>query len=125
MGFLTTTTWAPDFPNARSLAFVKAFEAAYGYVPGNYAAHSYDTAFLIDSAVRAGPDKAAIRAAMERADFPSVRGKFTFGRNHYPVSNIVLAKVIKRPDGKYATATVRTVLADDVDSYAAQCAMPA
>jgi len=128
LGFLTASTWAPDFDNPRSRDFVKAFEAAYSYVPGNYAAHSYDAAFLIDSAVRAAggklSDKAALRAGMEKVDFPSVRGKLRFGQNHFPVSDLWLAKVVKRPDGKYATETVRKVLSEDIDAYAAACRMP-
>ena len=127
LGFFTAGDWAPNFGNARSQAFVKAFEAAYGYVPGTYAAQSYDAAFLLDSAVRAVDgklsDKAGLRAAMERADFPSVRGAFRFGANHYPVQDFWASKVVKRPDGKYATETVRKVLTSDVDPYAAECRM--
>ncbi len=127
LGFFTAGDWAPSFDNPRSQAFVKAFEAAYGYVPGAYAAQSYDAAFLLDSAVRAVggklSDKAGLRAAMEKADFASVRGAFRFGQNHYPVQDFWVSKVVKRPDGKYATETVRKVLAADVDPYAAECRM--
>jgi branched-chain amino acid transport system substrate-binding protein len=128
VGFFTASTWAPDFENPRSRQFVTAFETAYGYVPGNYAAHAYDAAALLDSAVRAVDgkisDKAALRAALEKADFPSVRGGFKFGANHYPVENFYLCLVIKRPDGKFQTETVRQVLSDETDPYAAECHMP-
>jgi branched-chain amino acid transport system substrate-binding protein len=128
LGFYTSSTWAPDFPNARSKTFVKDFEAAYGYVPGNYAAHAYDAAALVDSGVRGVggkiADKAGLRAALEKADFPSVRGKFKFGSNHYPIEDFYLCKVVQRPDGKFATETVRKVLSDEVDPYAAECHMP-
>ncbi len=127
LGFFTASTWAPDFPNPRSQSFVKAFEARYGYVPGNYAAHSYDAAFLVDSAVRAAggklSDKALLRAAMERADFESVRGPFRFGFNHFPVQDFWLCKVAKREDGKFLTQSVRKVLSNDTDPYAAECRM--
>jgi len=127
LGFFTAANWAPNFPKPRSEAFVKAFEAAYGYVPATYAAQSYDAAFLLDSAVRAVggklSDKAGLRAAMEKADFASVRGPFRFGQNHFPVQDFWLNKVVRRADGKYATETVRKVLAADVDSYAAECRM--
>ena len=129
LGFYTSSVWAPNFANERSQDFVRAFEAAYGTVPGGYAAASYDAAFLIDSAVRAVggklSDKAGLRAAMEKADFPSVRGTFRFGANHFPVSDFYLCQVVKRPDGKYATETVRKILSNDVDPYAAECRMPA
>ena len=128
LGFFNSGAWAPNLDNPRNVAFVKAFEAAYGYVPASYAAQSYDAAFLIDSAVRAVggklSDKAGLRAAMQKADFQSVRGNFRMGKNHFPVEDFWLTKVVKRPDGKYATETVRKVLTDDVDGYAADCHMP-
>jgi branched-chain amino acid transport system substrate-binding protein len=127
LGFFTSSTWAPDFPNAASQAFVKDFEATYNYVPGNYAAHAYDTANLLNAAVRdiGGKisDKTALQHAIEKADFTSVRGKFRFGPNHYPIEDFYLCKVVKLPDGKYATATVRKVLTDPVDPNAAACHM--
>ena len=82
---------------------------------------------LLDGAVRKVggnlADKAALRAAIESAPFQSVRGPFRFGVNHYPVQDFWLCKVVKRPDGKYWTETVRRVLHDDVDPYAAECRM--
>jgi branched-chain amino acid transport system substrate-binding protein len=127
LGFFTAATWAPDFANPASQKFVTDFEATYGYVPGTYAAHSYDGALLVDSAVKAVGgkigDKAALRAALEKADFQSVRGPFKFGVNHYPIEDFYLCKVVQRPDGKFATATVRKVLSNDVDPYAAECHM--
>jgi branched-chain amino acid transport system substrate-binding protein len=128
VGFFTTATWGPDFTAGDSQRFVKDFEAAYGYVPGNYAAHAYDTAMLLDSAVRSVggkiADKAALRAALEKADFRSLRGNFRFGVNHYPIEDFWLFKVVKRPDGKYQTETVRKVLSGETDTYAAECKMP-
>jgi branched-chain amino acid transport system substrate-binding protein len=127
LGFYTSSTWAPDFDNPRSRRFVQDFEATYNYVPGNYAAHSYDAAALLDSAVRQVggriSDKAAMRAALEKADFASVRGNFRFGANHYPVEDFYQCKVVKRPDGKYQTETVRKVLSNETDTYAAECHM--
>jgi branched-chain amino acid transport system substrate-binding protein len=97
-------------------------------VPGNYAAHAYDAAALVDSGVRGVggkiADKAGLRAALEKADFPSVRGKFKFGANHYPIEDFYLCKVVQRADGKFATETVRKVLSNEVDPYAGECHMP-
>jgi branched-chain amino acid transport system substrate-binding protein len=128
VGFFTTATWGPDFTAGDSQRFVKDFEAAYGYVPGNYAAHAYDAAMLLDSAVRSVggkiADKAALRAALEKADFRSLRGNFRCGVNHYPIEDFWLFKVVRRPDGKYQTETVRKVLSGETDAYAAECKMP-
>jgi branched-chain amino acid transport system substrate-binding protein len=128
IGFFTSATWAPDFPSPRSRTFVADFEAAYGYVPGTYAAHSYDAAALLDSGIRGAggklTDKPALRAALEKADFQSVRGDFKFGANHYPIENFYLCKVVKRQDGKFQTETVRKILSNETDPYAAECHMP-
>ena len=70
-------------------------------------------------------DKDALRAAIEAADFRSVRGNFKFGANHYPVQDFWLCKVAARADGKFQTETVRKVLENDVDPWAAECRMPA
>jgi branched-chain amino acid transport system substrate-binding protein len=128
LGFFTTATWAPDFTTGDSPRFVKDFEAAYKYVPGNYAAHAYDAAMLLDSAVRAVGgklgEKAALETALAKADFKSLRGNFKFGVNHFPIEDFYLCKVVKRPDGKYQTETVRKVLSGEADPYAAECHMP-
>lgn len=126
IGFYSGTNWAPNMDNPVSKTFVAAYEAKYHVVPGTYAAQSYDTALLIDGAVKAvgGTDHDALRAAMEKAPFQSVRGSFKFGVNHYPVQDFYLAQVAKRPDGKLQTEIRKKVLSADVDSYAAECKMP-
>jgi branched-chain amino acid transport system substrate-binding protein len=125
IGFYTGTNWAPNSDNAANKAFEPAFEKRFGYVPATYAAQAFDTANLIDSAVRvAGNDHAKLRAALEKADFASVRGSFRFGSNHYPIQDFYLAKVAKRADGKLQTEIVSKVLSNDVDPYAAECKMP-
>jgi branched-chain amino acid transport system substrate-binding protein len=127
VGFYAGTDWAPDMANAANKAFVAAFEAAYGYVPATYAAQAYDTAMLLNAALAKlggdASDRDKLRAALETAQFPSVRGGFRFGVNHYPVQNFYLAQVAKRPDGKYQTEIRETVFTADVDPYAAECHM--
>ncbi len=127
VGLNSAANWAPNMDNAANKKFVADFEAKYGYVPGTYAAQAYDTAALIDAALTATggatTDPAKLRAALEQANFASVRGNFKFGRNHYPVQDFWLTKVVKRPDGKYQTETVQRVFAADVDPYAASCEM--
>lgn len=127
LGFFSAAPWAPNMDNEQNRRFVRDFEAAHNYVPGSYAAQAYDGAMLLDSAIRKVKgnlaDKAALRAALEAADFLSVRGNFKFGANHYPVQDFWLCKVAKRPDGKFQTETVRKVLANDVDPFAAECRM--
>jgi branched-chain amino acid transport system substrate-binding protein len=127
LGFYAGTDWAPDLDNPANKAFVAAFEKAYGYVPASYAAQAYDTAMLLNAALTKtggdASDRAKLRAALETAQFPSVRGTFRFGVNHYPVQNFYLAQVAKRPDGKYQTEIRETVFTADIDPYAAECHM--
>ncbi len=67
LGFFNSGAWAPNLDNRRNQDFVKAFEAAYGYVPASYVAQSYDAAFLMDSAVRAVGGKLSDKAALRLA----------------------------------------------------------
>ncbi|MFZ1104693.1 MAG: ABC transporter substrate-binding protein [Hyphomicrobiaceae bacterium] len=126
-GFLAGANWAPNMDNAQNKAFVAAFEAAYKSVPATYAMQAYDAALLIDSALKATGGKTdnrdAVRAALRKADFTSLRGKFKFGPNHYPIQDFFLVKVAKRADGKYQTEIVERVFADYADVYAKDCAM--
>lgn len=127
LGFYTAASWAPNMDNPENRRFVADFETTYGYVPGSYAAQSYDAAMLLDSAVRKVEgrlsDKDALRRALEAADFRSVRGSFRFGTNHFPVQDFWLCQVAKRPDGQFQTETVRKMLASDVDRHAGACRM--
>ncbi len=127
LDFYAAGSWAPDLDNEANKAFVSAFEEAYGYVPGSYAAQAYDAALLIDSAVEAVggdlSDKDAVREAMKAADFDSVRGEFSFNNNQYPVQDFYLLKVVKRDDGKFATSIDRKVFEDYPDGYAGECRM--
>ncbi|MFZ4407048.1 MAG: ABC transporter substrate-binding protein [Paracraurococcus sp.] len=128
LGFYSAAPWAPNMDNPQNRRFVADFEAGYGYVPASYAAQSYDSAMLLDSAIRkvGGSnigDKDAVRAALRAAEFRSLRGNFKFGANHYPVQDFWLCQVAKRPDGRYQTETVRKVLENDTDPWAAECRM--
>lgn len=127
VGFLAGANWAPNMDNPQTKAFVAAYEAAYNAVPGTYAMQAYDAALLIDSALKATggkvADGAAVRAALKKANFTSLRGKFKFGTNQYPVQDFYLVRVAKRADGKFQTEIAERVFADYVDVYAAECPM--
>ena len=127
LGFFGGANWAPDLDNPQNKAFVAAYEREFGAVPATYAFQSYDAALLIDSAVRQlhGDlgNKDALRAALMKADFKSLRGNFRFNVNHYPIQDFYLVKVVKRPDGKYQTQIVKKVFENDADPHAKECPM--
>lgn len=127
IGFQGGANWAPDLDNPQNKAFVAAFEKKYGYVPATFAFQAYDAAMLIDSAITAvGGDlanKDAVRKALEKADFTSLRGKFAFNTNHYPIQDFYLVEASKRADGKYQTQIVEKVFTDYADNYVDACKM--
>ncbi len=127
MGSKSTMFWAPDLDNAANNKFVTDFKAKHGNYPSFYAAQSYDTIMLIDSAMRATggntDDQDAIRAAMEKADYDSIRGPYTYGKNHLPVQNFYLREVVADADGDWTTNVVSTVYENHQDTYAAQCSL--
>ena len=86
---------------------------------------AYDAAALIDSAVKAMKgdlaNKDALREALKKADFTSLRGAFKFDVNNFPMQDFYLIKVVKRADGKYETEIVEKVFSNYTDAYAKEC----
>ncbi|WP_417514122.1 ABC transporter substrate-binding protein [Minwuia sp.] len=127
VGSLATQFWNPDLDNEVNKKFVADYKAKTGRFPSFYAAQSYDTIMLIKSAVDAVngdlSDKDGMRAAMKKADFPSVRGKFSYGNNHMPIQNFYLREAYKTDAGEYTVKTVQTVFENHQDTYASECKM--
>ncbi|MCP4490489.1 MAG: ABC transporter substrate-binding protein [Gammaproteobacteria bacterium] len=127
MGSKSTMFWAPDMDNDANKKFVSDFKARHGSYPSFYAAQSYDTIMLINSAMQAtGGDlgnQDAVRAAMEKANYESIRGNYSYGNNHMPIQNFYLREVVTDADGKWTTSIVKTVFENHQDSYAAKCNM--
>jgi branched-chain amino acid transport system substrate-binding protein len=119
--------WSPDLDNPRNKQFVAAFRAKYHYMPSYYAAQSFDAINMIDAAVKAVKgnlaDKQGMIAAIDKADFPSVRGAFKYGPNHFPIENFYLLKIVKDADGEYVRNIQSTIFADHADAYASECKM--
>ena len=127
LGTYMTQFWAPDLNTAQNRRFVADFKKKYGSYPTFYAAQSYDTIFFIKDAVEAVKGKIndidALRKAMEDTKFPSVRGNFRFGNNHFPIQNFYLRQVVEDSDGNWTTSIKGTVYRDHQDSYAKDCKM--
>jgi branched-chain amino acid transport system substrate-binding protein len=127
LGVATAGHWAIDLPNAANKKFVADFRAAHKRDPSFYAAQAYDAANFINSAVVAVKgdltDKDRVRAAMEKADYASVRGPYRYGNNHFPIQDFYLQQVVKNADGGFEVKTVATILKDHQDRYHDKCAM--
>lgn len=127
LGVAMAQHWGVDLPNEANRRFVADFRARYKREPSFYAAQAYDAVGLIDSAVVAvGGDlskKDAMRAAMEKANYSSVRGHYRYGNNHFPIQNFYLQEAVKDAGGNYTIKTTATILKDHQDRYHDQCPM--
>ena len=127
LGSLMTQFWVPDLAFPQNRKFVSGFREKHGRYPSFYAAQSYDTIFFIKSAVEAVngnlEDMDGLRAAMASGDYPSVRGPYTYGNNHFPIQDFYLRQVVEDEDGNWTTRTVETVYTAHQDSYASECKM--
>ena len=125
VGVVNSAQWSSEFDNPANRRFVTAFRKMYGRTPTLFASQGYDAALLIGSALRAvGGDmnrSDAFRAALEKADFPSVRGRFRFGRNHFPIQDYYVRQVVKSGDGGIVNRLLGRVFTDHPDAYADRC----
>src|SRR5712672_3078309 len=120
--------WVNDLPNEQNKKFVADYMKKYtGLRPTFYGAQSYDAAQLINSAVEAvkgdTSKKDEMKAAMEKANFKSVRGPFKYGNNHIPIQNFYLQDVVKDADGALSLKTVATIVKDSQDRFHDKCPM--
>jgi branched-chain amino acid transport system substrate-binding protein len=124
LGVHNTAQWSPDLDNPANTAFVASFEAEYGRIPSLYASQGFDTANLILSALAKAPvsDADVFRAALEAADFASVRGDFEFNTNHHPIQDIYTREVVD-VDGTITNRIVGLALEDRGDAFAEACKM--
>ncbi|HET7764276.1 MAG TPA: ABC transporter substrate-binding protein [Burkholderiales bacterium] len=127
LGTFDAAHWALDLDNAANRKFVAAFEQEYRRLPTVYASQGYDTALLIDSAVRGVKgrieDTEGVRKALKAAKFQSVRGSFKFNRNQYPIQNYYLRVVGKDAQGRLVNKTIGTIFKDRGDAYVQDCPM--
>jgi branched-chain amino acid transport system substrate-binding protein len=125
LGLFNTAHWAHDLDNAPNRKFVEAFQKEYGRLPTVYAAQGYDTALLIDAAVRdvkgKVEDREAVIKALRAKRFQSVRGDFRWGNNNFPIQDWYLRVVGKDSQGRITNKMIGTVAKDVGDVHAAKC----
>jgi branched-chain amino acid transport system substrate-binding protein len=129
LGMFNTSQWGHDMNNPANKRFVAEFEKEYGRLPSLYASQGYDAALLIDAAVRDSKgqlsDKAAVRKALQAANFASVRGPFKFNKNQFPIQDYYLRVIVKDAKGRVTNRTMGVVLKNHADAYVGSCKMPA
>ncbi len=126
LGVYNTAQYTYDLDNEANNAFVASFEKAYGRKPSLYVSQGYETALAIDAAVaKVGgnlENKDALRAAIKEADFASVRGKFRFANDQFPIQDIYVRQVVSNGD-QVTNKTIGTVFKDHANAYTDQCGM--
>ncbi|MBN9064563.1 MAG: ABC transporter substrate-binding protein [Rhizobiales bacterium 65-9] len=126
VGVRVALHWNSDFDNESNKEFVAAWTKAYNRPLTFAASQGYDTALLIASALKATDGKVsdadAFRAALRKADFKSVRGKFAFGPNQHPIQSWYEAEVVDGKNGP-ELKTVGTIYDDRGDAYSKECKM--
>ena len=127
LGVIMGTNWTADLDNAANKKFVAAFSAKNNRLPATFAALGYDAVKLIDSAVRdvGGKieNKDAVRAALRKANFQSVRGSFKFNNNHFPIQDLYIMEVKKDEKGTLKAVLKDTAIKDWQDPYHQECPM--
>lgn len=127
LGAFNGSQWSPDLDNELNKRFVADFKAKFGRLPSLYASQAYDTALILDAAVKASGDPSAdkdvFRSALKAVSLPTTRGDFRFNTNHFPIQDYYVRQVVKLDDGTLTNQLVGKVFEDHADAYAAECGM--
>src|SRR5262249_61065174 len=103
VGLVTSGNWALDLPFPVNKEFSESFKKVYGREASEFAAYAYDTALVLDSAIKAAggnvADNDALRAALRQAKVDSVRGTFRFNNNHFPLQDWYIRTVVDDGSG--------------------------
>ncbi|ABL68291.1 ABC transporter substrate-binding protein [Paracoccus denitrificans] len=125
LGSVTVDYWSPDIDTPANVKFVEDFKERYGRLPSNYAAAAYDLIPYLKAAVEQSggdiKDRDAVREALIRADYESVRGRYSLARNHFPIDNYRSLEIAPDANGAWSMRSDGLELAGLVDPYVDQC----
>jgi branched-chain amino acid transport system substrate-binding protein len=120
--------WNADIDNPANKRFVADYTKTYGYPPSAYSDQGYDSAQVIDAAVKAVNgnlnDKKGLLNALRTVKIESPRGPFKFNRNQFPIHNQYLVETVMGKDGKPTIITTDFAYRDVQDSHVGKCPMP-
>jgi branched-chain amino acid transport system substrate-binding protein len=127
IGMTVATNWSFEFDNPENKKFVAAYKAKFNRQPAIFAALQYDAIMLLDAAVRdikgKVEDRAALHAALKKADFHSIRGAFKFNNNQYPINDLFVERVEKDAAGQLTLKVLERAAEAWQDPYHQECPM--
>jgi len=127
LGMVSASNWNADLDNPANKRFVALHEKEYKRRPSLYSFQGWDTAALLDAAVKDVDGKIenreAFRAALRKASFSSARGPFKFGPNQVPIQDWYARRVERDAQGQVVNRYLSTVVRGHADAYASQCKM--
>lgn len=112
LGIITALQYSAVLDSPANVAFVKAYEAAYGHEPSYYAEGTYVGAGLLDRALASvngnTADTDALMKALKHTPLPTApRGPLVFDSYGNPVQNIYIRRVENR-NGQLENVVIRT-----------------
>jgi branched-chain amino acid transport system substrate-binding protein len=127
LGITITGNYFAAIDNPENRRFVEAFRVKYGRDPSSFSGLQYDAVMLLDAAVREVKgnlkDQEALRAALKRASFKSIRGPFRFNNNQFPIQNAYVGVVDQRQDGSMYIRLTGTLKDNASDNFHDKCPM--
>lgn len=125
LGVYNSGQWSPDLDNAVNRSFMEGFVKQHDRLPSLFAAQGYDTALVLDAAIKgageAWEDQDAFREALRSVAIETTRGSFKFNSNQFPIQDFYIRQVIKQDDGTLTNQTVKKIFEQHSDAYAGEC----
>ncbi len=123
----TLGSWAADLDNPPNHRLVNEFESEYGRPASTWVAEAYDSATLLDAALKVtvghNSDQDLVRNALRRVEFQSVRGSFHFATNQFAVLPYYVRKIARDAKGRLTSETHGIALKDWRDRNVSACPM--
>ena len=111
LGILTTSWYSAELDNPLNKAFAAAFRKQTKYDPGFYAAATYVSGAVLESALKITKgnveDKKALVAAIRSSNADTVRGLVKFDELGNVIGNVYIRKVTKI-DGRLVNSVIKT-----------------
>lgn len=127
-GIVISSHYNPELDNPQNKKFVEDFKKKHGREPSSYAASQYDAIMLLDRVFAQQPtgriNKSLLAEQIANTPFESVRGEFSFNKNHMPIQNIYVQRVEKDSSGELKLVLVATAAEQAEDPYVTACQMP-